>query len=66
MSKNRHLAVRLFLINYIDIYAEQQHLQTWTSCIFSNTANGWQVHSGNLLQAELQISQLRLYIEYKD
>lgn len=35
-------------------------------CVFSNTANDWQVHSRKLLPTELQISLLRLYIDHKN
>lgn len=63
------------LINAMGVYVEQQHLQNEAVnteivcmthllkkgiCIFSNTANDWQVHLGRLLQ----IVQLRIYIDY--
>ena len=35
-------------------------------CAFSKTANDRQVYSGKLLQSELQISQLKLYIYHKN
>lgn len=39
------------------------HLLKTYICIFSNTANDWQVYSGKLLQVVVQISQQsRLYI----
>lgn len=80
MFENRHTTVRPFLINYLDINVEQQRLQTWASeteilfktrllktdiCVFSNTVNDWQVHSGEILQPELQISPLRLLLTRK-
>ena len=39
------------------------HLLKTDIRVFSNTANEWQVHSGKLLPPELQISQLKLYID---
>ena len=42
------------------------HLLQTEICVFWNTAKDCQVHSGKLLQPELQISQLRQYIDHKN
>ena len=62
----------------MDIYVEQLHQQTWAIdaeilfmthllktdiCVFLNTTNNVQVNSGDLLQPELQILELRLHFE---
>lgn len=64
----------------MDIYVEQQHLQTWGSetdlflwLIYSKQtlhiikhSNDWQVYSVQLLKRELQIPQFRLCIGHKN
>ena len=71
MLENIDLAVGLFFINGMGIHVEQQCLQTWASKtlftehllktdigVFSCITSDW--------LSELQISQLRLYIDHKN